>query len=426
MAMRIGSSIPPGLGSRRWFLAATAASALAIAAGLAWRAASGPRRTPDLVRAQIRDALLAGRPDRTEEGLAWLARHDRLTTPDQMARARVAQLRGRPDEAIAILEAIHGRDPVAARARLMAGLIHLERDRARLAEATSREALEIDPELRDARYELIRIYGRQQRLAALDEQCRALIDQRALDFERLNFWALTRNASWNAAEDLTALARWVEADPDDRASRLALAEGLRRTARADRAREVLSPLGDSDPDALALRAQIALDLGERDEAARLLAGSPAAHAGLSRLRGLLALTRGDARAAARELIRAYRMAPDDRQTLVSLGVALTRLGDPAAKPVQAAVERLRAYDAIVSRLASPDAAGPALFRQIGAAAEGIGRRAEARAWYGLAIDRDPLLSEAQQAYARLGPSASDIPPVDFNALPSLDGPRPRE
>jgi tetratricopeptide (TPR) repeat protein len=419
--MRIGPGIPPTPGTR-WRLVA-AAAALAAAAGLAWTMASGPRPSPDRVRAQLRDDLLGDRLDRSEQALAWLARHDRLTTADLMARARVAQLRGRPDEALATLAEIRGREPAVARARLMAGLILLERDRARLADAAFREALEIDPGLRDARYELIRIYGRQQRLAALDEQCHALIDRGGLDFERLNFWALTRNASWNAAEDLEVLGRWVEADPDDRASRLALAEGMRRTARVERAREILAPLGDSDPDATALRARIALDRGEQEEAARLLAGPSTPHAGLSRLRGLLALTRGDARGAARELVRAYRMEPDDRQTIVSLGVALTLLGDAdAARRFQAAVERRRAYDAIASRLASPDAAGPALFQQLGAAAEAIGRRTEARAWYGLAIARDPLQSEAQQGLFRLGPAAIDTPPVDFKVLPSLDGP----
>jgi Flp pilus assembly protein TadD len=415
--MRIGPGIRP-----RWRLVAMA-SVLVIAAGLAWTMTSRPRRSPDRVRAQLRDDLIGDRLDRSEEALAWLARHDRLTTADLMARARVAQLRGRPDEALATLAEIKGREPTVARARLMAGLIFLGQDRARLADAAFREALEIDPGLRDARYELIRIYGRQQRLDALDEQYHALIDGGGLDFERLNFWALTRNASWNAAEDLEVLGRWVEADPDDRASRLALAEGMRRTARVDRAPEVLAPLGDSDPDALALRARIALDRGEPEEAARLLAGSSTSHAGLSRLRGLLALSRSDARAAVRELVRAYRMEPDDRQTIVSLGVALTLLGDAeGARRFQVAVERRRAYDAIASRLASPDAAGPALFQQLGAAAEAIGRRAEARAWYGLAIARDPLQSEAQRGLFRLGPGATDTPPVDFKDLPSLDGP----
>jgi tetratricopeptide (TPR) repeat protein len=399
------------------------ASALATVAGLAWAMTSRPRQSADRVRAQLRGDLLGDRLDRSEEALAWLARHDRLTAADLMARARVAQLRGRPDEALATLAEIRGREPAVARARLMAGLILLGRDRARLADAAFREALEIDPGLRDARYELIRIYGRQQRLGALDEQYRALIGGDGLDFERLNFWALTRNASWDAAEDLKVLGRWVEADPDDRASRLALAEGMRRTGRVDRAREVLAPLGDNDPDALTLRARIALDRGEPEEAARLLAGPSASHAGLSRLRGLLALSRRDARAAARELVRAYRMEPDDRQTIVSLGVALTLLGDlEAARRFQAAVERRRAYDAIASRLDSPDAAGPALFQRLGAAAEAIGRRAEARAWYGLAIARDPLQSEAQQGLFRLGLAATDTPPVDFKDLPSLDGP----
>lgn len=198
---------------------------------------------------------------------------------------------------------------------------------------------------------------------------------------------------------------------------------MRRTSRIDRARELLRPLADDDPDALALRAQLALDRGDQEEASRLLAGSSRSHAGLARLRGLLALARRDAPAAVRELCLAYRLEPDDRQTIVSLGTALTLLGDrDAARAVQDAVGRLRTYDAIVSRLASPEAAGPVLFGQIGTAAEAIGRRSEARAWYQLAIARDPLQAEAQQGLFRLGRATTDTPPVDFKALPTLEGP----
>jgi Flp pilus assembly protein TadD len=419
--MRIAPIMPTGRGPR-WHFAAVA-SALAIAAGLAWIGARGLRHDPDRVRVNLRDDLLRGRVESAEESLAWLAGHDRLTPPDLMARARVAQLRGRPDEALAALADVAGRDAVAARARLMAGLIQLDKNRARLAEASLRQAVEIDPELRQARYELIQIYGRQQRRAALDEQYHALIG-RGLDVDRLMFWAMSRNAAWNAASDTRVLESWVEADPGDRDSRLALASGLRGSGRVDRALEVLVPLGDSDADALALRAQIALDRGEREEAARLLAGPPPSHAGLSRLRGLLALSRSDARTAVRELVRACRLDPDDRQTIVSLGIALTLAGEAdAARPILAAVGRLRAYDEVVARLGAHEGDGPALYQQIGAAAEAVGRRAEAAAWYGLTIARDPLRSDAQQALFRLGPSATDAPPVDFEDLPIVEGPR---
>ena len=419
--MRIGPSIPRCRGSR-WRFAAVASS-LAIAAGLVLMEASGPRRSPDRLRVQIRDDLLRGRLATTEEALDWLARYDRLTPPDLMARARVAQLRGRLDEALASLAEITGRDPVAARARLLAGLIQLEKNRARLAEASLREALEIDHDLRDARYELIRIYGRQQRRAALDEQYHALIGRGGLDLDRLTFWALSRNAAWNAASDMRVLEGWVEADPDDHASRVALALGLRWSARVDRALEVLAPLGESDPDTRALRAQIALDRGEPEEAARLLAGPASSHAGLCRLRGQLALSRSDARTAVGERVRAYRLEPDDRQTIVSLGIALTLLGEAgAARPILSAIGRLRAYDAVVGRLAAHEEDGPALYQEIGAAAEAVGRRAEAVAWYRLAIARDPLRSEPQQALFRLGPTATDSPPVDDKALPAPGAP----
>ena len=421
--MVTGPSIPPGRGSRRWLPAAIAA-ALAVAACVAW-AASRPGRTPEGVRARLRADLLGGPIERSEEALDWLARHDRLTTPDLMAKARVAQLRGRPDEAVATLATIGGRDAVAARAALMIGLIHLGRDRARLAEASFREALEIDPGLTDARYELIRIYGRQQRLAALDEQYHALANRDALDFERLNFWVLARNTPWNAAEDIDLLVKWVEADPEDRASRLALAEGNRRLGRTDRAREVLAPLPDSDLDARALRAQLAMDGGDTDGAARLLDLPSAPHAGLARLRGQLALARRDPRAAVRELALAYRLDPGDRPTLVALGSALTSVGaSDTARPFFDAMTRFRALDALVLRLATPEAIDADILERIGSACEAVGRRTEARAWYTLAIARNPLQARAQQGLFRLGRATTDAPPVGPDVLEQLRAPRP--
>src|SRR5262249_35485669 len=122
---------------------------------------------------------------------------DRLTTEDLMVQARLGEMRGHLDEALKTLARIDHRDVYYPRARLMMGQIELKRDRARSGETALLEALECDPRLVAARLELVRLYGRQQRTAELNEQCRALVSQNALDFEHLRFWCLTRNVPWN-------------------------------------------------------------------------------------------------------------------------------------------------------------------------------------------------------------------------------------
>ena len=70
-----------------------------------------------------------------------------------------------------------------------------------------------------------------------------------LGFDSLLHWTKTRNVTWNSASDCEALARSVAADPDDRRSRLALADGLRQLGRRDEADAILTPLPASDPEA---------------------------------------------------------------------------------------------------------------------------------------------------------------------------------
>ena len=83
------------------------------------------------------------------------------------------------------------------------------------------------------------------------------------------------------------------ADPLDRWSRLALAENYRRMGRPDDAESAIGTLANDDPEAIALRGRIALDLQDHDEARRLLRWARPINPFLARLRGTLALGRRD-------------------------------------------------------------------------------------------------------------------------------------
>jgi len=376
--------------------------AVGAGGGIGW-AVLRSRTTVAEVRQRLRADLRAGRADRCQAGLQWLARHDRLNTEDLMIAARVAQLEGFLEDAVAILGRIDERDSLVPQARVLTALIELSRDRARPAEAALRAAVRLDPGHRDARQMLIRLYGRQQRLADLDEQCRELAMRGELDFSHLHFWCLTRTSAWKAADEIETLRRSVAADRDDRASRLALIEGLRRLGRVDEAEEIVAGLPDADPDARVARARLAVDRGDAERAARLTADGPREHAGLARLRGQLALLRGNATVAVEHLRIARRLKPGDRETMFALATSLKVTGDTdGARPLLAAVQGHDLLRNLLAKVDDPASSTDSdLLRRIGAACEGLGQRSEARAWYLLSIARNPLDSPAHQALFRL-------------------------
>jgi tetratricopeptide (TPR) repeat protein len=377
----------------------------------------------------LHDDLRNGRTDRCVEQLRWLARHDRLTTEDLMIQARVAQLENRLPDAIGALARIDRRDPLAPRALLMLGLIELQQFRARPAEEAFLAALAIDDGLTSARHELVRIYSRQQRPRERDKQFRALAERNALDFTHLRFWNLTRNSSWNPKDDIETLARWVQADSGDHASRLALAEGLTRLGQVAEAEALLGTEPDANPDVRAFRARLAMGRGDLEAAARLVAQGPAEHASLAQLRGQLALSRHDGSGAVCHLRLAHRLDPDNRSVMNSLAIAL-KLSDQteAATSLQGAVRRYELLSSYLSRLEGRDAASDVpLLRQVGAACESVGRLSEARAWYHLAIERDPLDKDAQQGFHRTSADRPDLPPLSAppsspKAVPAADVP----
>jgi tetratricopeptide (TPR) repeat protein len=280
----------------------------------------------------------------------------------------------------------------------------MKRGRLRPAEAAFLAAAALEPNSVKPHRELVYLYNLQHRQADLDAQLHALSELGTLEYGYLVHWTKTRNVVWNPARDCEDLARFLEADPGDRRSRLALAEGLRQMNRLDEAAGVLAPLPDSDSEARVLRAMLALDRGDLEALDRLLAASPDDDPNLARVRGQLALKRGDASAAVRYFRVAHAADPSDRVALFGLGSALARSGDPAAaEPYLAAARRHDAVTPLITR-ASTDlgAKDPELPARLGAACEAAGRLYEARAWYKLAIARDPLDRGSQQAVFRLG------------------------
>jgi predicted Zn-dependent protease len=379
--------------------------AVSIAAAVAsGRLESDPNRV--FLKADA--AFKAGRHAEAEAELRRLERLRPPTPVDRLLRGEVAQARDEPDRALAELAAVPDDHTVAPLARLRAGQIEVRRGRARPAEAAFRASLKLFPDGVQPRKELAYIHNVQHRQAELDATLGELLKLDALDFTYILHWTKTRNTVWNPNGDLPALRKFVTADPEDRWSRLALAEALRRLDRPGEAEGALAPLPDSDPEARAARVLLAMDRGDLAAAESLLAGGPEDHPGLARLRGQLALRRRDGAAAARQFRVAVDADPTDRLALHGLGTSLVMLGQSdAARPYLEAARRHDNLWALVARAATAEGEhDPRIPRELGLACAAIGRDLEALAWLRLAVRRDPADDESQKALRQLERASS--------------------
>ncbi len=345
-------------------------------------------------------ACKAGRYTDADAALERLARLRQPTVVDHYLRAQVDIGLNRDNSALTELAAIPDDHALAPLARLRAGQTEIRRGHTRPAEAAFKVASKLLPRAVQPRKELVYIYNIQHRQAELDEQLIALMDLDVLDFPYVLHWTKTRNTIWNPSGDLTALEKFVAADPEDRWSRLALAEALRRLNRLDAAERVLSVLSPSDPGARTRRVLIAMDRGDFADAQSLLAARPEEDQDLllTQLRGQLALHRRDGPAAVEQYRRALAADPVDRAALGGLGTALRLVGqvDDAQRYLDAAARHDDLWRLVARASTTDGERDPSLPRQLGMACAAARRYHEARAWLKLAIQRDPLDAVSQR------------------------------
>ncbi len=386
----------PARGRRNWIAAVV--MIMAIGSGL-WYFGFRKAEDPEAIWQAGEANLRAGRIVLAEAASNRLSRLREPTPLDSMLRAQLDIAQDRAEEAVAGLMRVPDEHPMAAQARLMAGQVELRRHRARFAEQYFRKALQLDPKLVQAHRELIYIVGFQLRRPELNAEFLALSRLTELNFDNVFHWCLMRTALWEPSTALKELLLFVEADPEDRWSRLAIAENYRRMGLIDDAETIIAPLPDSDLDGLAIRVMMAIDRHQEDKAEQLLASGPADDFRVAKLRGRLALARRDAATAVRCFQLAYAHAPDDRDALLGLANALTMIGDDkSAAPLREIAKNCELLNSLVQRAGLPNAReNSKLLRDLGAACAVAGRDPEARAWYRLAIARDPLDVESQQA-----------------------------
>jgi tetratricopeptide (TPR) repeat protein len=380
-------------------------AALAAASAAAWYLA--PRADPAQVVDQAEASIQA---QQWEAAKACVRRLERIRTPtpaDRVLRARVAVGFGDDDAALEELRRIADDPELSPRALYMTGLIERRRNRLRYAEAAYRKAVERDPAVLQARRELIFILGMQSRRRELDGAFKAMAGITTLSHYDLYIWCLTHFVSWgpDSAEELQP---FLTADPDDRQTRLAMARLLLgKPGQEQRIEETLAPLPQDDAEVQAIRIEGELNRGRVEEATRLIATTRADDPRLARLRGRIAMRRGDRDTAVREFRRALSDEPYDRVSNSELGKALLLQGhrDEAERHLARSRHLDELYN-LVTRIGKPGQGPPPVedFHRLAQVCESAGLPDEARGWYTLAISQDPLDPIAQQGLHRLGPT----------------------
>lgn len=363
-----------------------------------------PERDPERLWQSVQVDSRAQRFDRAYAAMRHLLDSRAPTEDDRLMMARLAMATGRTNEALGELSRVSGSHPAAAQARLWEGQLELRRQRARSAESSLLRALAIDPSLVEARGELVYLYGMQRRCDELSAQLAALAEVAPVTLDQMLLWCLIRSAPWHPQEVRQILVAFVQADPDDRASRLALAEAYGALGQHEDVKAVLKHLPAADPDARAILARIAHDRGDAAALESLLALGPDNHPILQFFQGRVALLRRDLAAAVRHFRKATAGDPHDPAKLYILGDALVKAGEPVEGQfyLQAAREHetlLKLLERVSTEAGRQDLN---LLKSLGDGYQRVGLIPEARAWYKLALDRDPIDSGVQAALYRLG------------------------
>jgi predicted Zn-dependent protease len=380
---------------------AVAAVALAVL-GTAYLIHGRHELDPDRLWRSIQADLKTGKLESAEASLTRLLQLRPPTDDQWLVLGQLAMARGRDAEALEDLAHVSDKYPLAARARTWEGTIELRNQRARKAEEALLRAVRLDPHDPAPRQDLILLYCMQRRRRELSEQFAALSRLTTLNFNQMLLWSSSLAASWDPSEVAPIMEGFVKADPDDYLSRLTLAEALRRLRRIDDVKAVLSPLPSSDPEVRAILARIAVARGDDREVERLTGDDADNHPVLARMRASLALSRRDLPAACKHLRAALAADPHNRAVLFQLGENLVRSGE--VEGGQRYVSAARDHDALYDLMEQAEAEGRGnvqLLRAIAEASLRIGLRAQARAWYLLALQLDPASRETQKAIYRL-------------------------
>ena len=296
-----------------------------------------------------------------------------------------------------VIQSIPDSDPIASMPWLKAGQIELARHNARGAEAAAQRSVALGANQIQAYRELAYLYAVQRRREDCDAQFRALAKRTLWIACSPSPGAKITAGSGTPTKRVRFFGRFVEFDLDDRLSRLALATTQRLANLLEVADETLRPLPDSDQDALAVRAEIAIDRGEIDRLRFSPMGVPIKDDSMWFAVDWLSLDK-EAAGAADYFRAALHQDPAD-PTRSGAWAWLRVQGDPRAVEFSEAAQRYEEYSALQNSTHTLQT-DPKLFTKLGGHCESVHCTDLACVWYDLSVKRDPLDEQAREALSR--------------------------
>jgi tetratricopeptide (TPR) repeat protein len=293
----------------------------------------------------------------------------------------------------------------AAEDLVLQGQVALRGFRLRDAGESFEHVVRLEPMRAEAYQGLIWVRTLEMREPEILAAFAALSELRALDFDLVLLWSQVRCGIWDPEKVVPRYRKFLDVNPSDRWVRLALAEGLRRLGEQDDALDILKALEDIDPEAAMIRARITLDRGDAAALEAILDSGLKEHPGLLGVRGQIALARNNPSIAIDYFRRSLSLRPHDRANLQGLAQALRLAGQSASlPPILETIHRLDTLNNLVRKAGelSSTGANTGLLHDLGSASEALEYLDLARAWFGLAIARDPTDSRSQAALFRLG------------------------
>jgi tetratricopeptide (TPR) repeat protein len=374
---------------------------LTIAALLtgAWLAPA--RLDPRRLRERAAEAVKA---KRFEEADAALKRLPSRRAMDWVLQSKIDLALGHPESALADLRHVADSDRLGSLARYSEGLIlldHLHRSAA--GEIALRRAIDLEPTAAQTRQKLCSLYYTLSMRAEYGAQFRALEAMGQFGFDDVYHACIITRRPTDTRQVVKRLREFLAADQGDRRCRLALAEELRVLNELAEAEDVLGNLSESDAQAQALRAHLALDRSDLGAAESLLRGGPPDDPDFAALRGRVALAKRRVSEAVREFRIAVAAHPDQRDVLLGLGRALRLAGDnQAAEPYLHAAANRDHLALLLQDLVAPGATRDSrLLQKLGVACERVQLYAEARGWYRLALSYDPSNRQIREDLERV-------------------------
>jgi tetratricopeptide (TPR) repeat protein len=280
-----------------------------------------------------------------------IIRRDPRNATALLQRGRVAAAQERWEEALSFFGRVGNSSRFAADARYFEGLTYLGLQRARPAEDAFLKALERNPEHSSTHEQLASLYASQLRVDAMRRHLDAILDLRTWSLEELT-WFVTGGLTWGVPAQRTGQMRaYFEADPEDIAAAVTLAQVYLSNQQPDEADAVVQQLGQrfyADSRVHALMAEVALQRNDPGRAAEALSFDPADTPDLLWLaRGQYAAVAGEWDDAVEYFSEAMRLDPDSIQACYRLGQAFKGAG--REQPAATALERAKLLDRLNHR-----------------------------------------------------------------------------